>query len=783
MMDESTLSLLVLSVSIALQVAAAIMAVRLIRVTGVQIAWILIACAILLMAVRRSITFFHIATGDFVHLPPFNVELVALFISFLMALGIALIRPLFSSIQQSKILTEAREKNLMSMAQNASDGLWVTVDGLCVFANSSATEIFGFEADDFMGRKTCDLMPFFVGHFSEKEGGFEKKSPFLDVHEILVCRKDGTRLPLEVLEAEVQWMGKYALMLTLRDISERKSSEAQMKKLSGAIEQTGDSVFITDPSGRIEYLNPAFETITGFKRSEAMGKTPNLLRSGRHDRAFYKKMWTMLKRGKIYRGVLINRKKTGEIFYEEKTISPLKDEYGHTTHYISTGKDVTARTLSQERLEFLAYHDLLTHLPNRTLFLERLEHAIKRSRNAGDRLAVLFLDLDRFKNINDTLGHELGDQLLRVIAQHLVKCVRVGDTVARFGGDEFAILLEYNSSQADVSSIAKKLLDTLLTPIFIQDHELIVTGSLGISVFPKDGDNPNTLIKNADAAMYLAKDQGRNIYKFYSEEMGKRVFSRLTLEMQLRRALARQEFMLYYQPQIDLQKGGVSGHEALLRWDCGASELILPSVFIPILEETGMIVSVGEWVLKTACAQNMRWWDAGVTHTPISINLSARQFHDQDLVHKIEQILHETGLPPESLELEITESSLIEDVQKAIGIVEILSQMGVKIAIDDFGTGHSALSYLKQFKIDTLKIDKSFVSDIATDPADASIVTDIIGMAHHLDLSVIAEGVETQEQAQVLRDCHCEAVQGFLYAHPLSSAQVPVFLKKVASLI
>ncbi|NOY83938.1 MAG: EAL domain-containing protein [Nitrospirae bacterium] len=783
MMDETTLSLFVLSVSVALQVAAAIMAVRLIRVTGVQIAWILIACAILLMAVRRSITFFHIATGDFVHLPPLNIELVALFISFLMALGIALIRPLFSSIQQSKTLTEAREKNLMSMAQNASDGIWVAVDGLCVFANSSAIEIFGFEADDFMGRKTCDLMPFFVAHLSKKEEGSKKKRQLLDIHEILVCRKDGTQLPLEVLEAEVQWLGQSALMLTLRDVSERKSSQAQMKKLSGAVEQTGDSVFITNPSGRIEYLNPAFEAITGFKRSEAMGKTPNLLRSGRHDQAFYKKMWTMLKRGETFRGVLINRKKTGEIFYEEKTISPLKDEYGHTTHYISTGKDVTARTLSQERLEFLAYHDLLTHLPNRTLFLERLEQAIKRSRNAGDRLAVLFLDLDRFKNINDTLGHELGDQLLKVIAQHLVKCVRVGDTVARFGGDEFVILLEYSSSQADVSSIAKKLLDTLLNPIFIQDHELIVTGSLGISVFPKDGDNPNTLIKNADAAMYLAKDRGRNIYKFYSEEMGKRVFSRLTLETQLRRALARQEFILYYQPQIDLQEGGVSGHEALLRWDCGASELIPPSVFIPILEETGMIVSVGEWVLKTACAQNMLWWDAGVAHTPISINLSARQFHDQDLVHKIEQILDETGLPPESLELEITESSLIEDVQKAIGIVETLSQMGVKIAIDDFGTGHSALSYLKQFKIDTLKIDKSFVSDIATDPADASIVTDIIGLAHHLDLSVIAEGVETQEQAQVLRDCHCETVQGFLYAHPLSSAQVPVFLKKVSSLI
>lgn len=771
------LSILVLGTSIIFQIAAAILAIRLIKVTRAQTAWMTIAFAVILMAIRRSITLYHLIAGNITRPPDLQAELVALLISVLMVIGIAMIRPLFLSIQKSKQSVKEREQNLMALADNASNGILVSVNGKSVFSNRRASEILGIPVEDLTKLAITDVIPTIKNSGHTQVNQSTDAGPISNTYETVVNRKDGNTLTVELVTTRTKWHGKEANMVSIRDITERKQSEAQMKKLSGALEQTADSVIITDQKGIIEYINPAFEKITGFSKSDAIGMTPSIVKSGKHDRQFYNVLWETIEKGEVYEDILINCKKTGELYYEEKTITPLKNKDGKITHYISTGKDVTERMQTQERLHYLAYHDVLTGLANRALFTERLEHAITRSRDAEDHLAILFLDIDRFKNINDTLGHNLGDDLLKILATKLTGCLREGDTIARFGGDEFAILLEDISSEDDTSPIAKKVLEALSEPITINEHELFETVSIGISLYPADGNDATVLLKNADTAMYRAKDMGRNNYQFYSADMSSRTLERLKLETSLRRALEREEFILHYQPQLDLQTGRVIGNESLIRWNHPELGLIQPNDFIPLLEETGMIVAVGEWVIKTACAQNKAWQMANLPAISVSINLSGRQFQDERLIEKIDAILTETGLDPRHLEIEITESVLMGNTQAAMETISTLSEMGIKFAIDDFGTGYSSLSYLKRFEIDTLKIDRSFIRDITTDPDDASIVAAIIVMAHSLNLSLVAEGVETKEQASFLRNLSCETVQGFLYHRPMSADQLEELLR------
>jgi len=771
------LSILVLGTSILFQIAAAILAIRLIKVTRAQVAWMTIAFAVILMAIRRSITLYHLISGNITRPPNLQAELVALLISVLMVIGIAMIRPLFLSIQKSKQSIKEREQNLMALAENASDGILVSVNGESVFANRRAAEILGTPVENLTNLAITDAIPTIKNNGHGRVNQSTDMTSISNSYETILNRKDGSPLTVELITTRTKWHGEAADMISIRDITERKQSEAQMKKLSGALEQTADYIVITNAGGTIEYVNPAFEAGTGFSKHKTIGSNPRMLKSGLQDTAFYKKMWETLRSGEIYQDVFINRKKTGELYHEEKTITPLKNKDGKITHYISTGKDVTERIQTQERLHYLAYHDVLTGLANRALFTERLEHAITRSRNAKDHLAILFLDIDRFKNINDTLGHNLGDDLLKILANKLTGCLREGDTVARLGGDEFAVLLEDISSEDDVSPIAKKILETLSEPITINEHELFETASIGISLFPEDGNNVDALLKNADTAMYRAKGQGRNNHQFYSADMSSRALERLKLETSLRHALEREEFILHYQPQLDLQTGRVIGNESLIRWNHPERGLIQPNDFIPLLEETGMIVPVGEWVIKTACAQNKAWQLANLPAIPVSINLSGWQFQDDSLIEKIDAALTETGLDPRYLDLEITESVLMENTQETMRIINTLSEMGIRFSVDDFGTGYSSLSYLKQFKIDTLKIDRSFIRDITTDPDDASIVTAIIVMAHSLNLSLVAEGVETKEQASFLRNLSCETVQGFLYHRPMPADQFEELLQ------
>ncbi len=553
------------------------------------------------------------------------------------------------------------------------------------------------------------------------------------------------------------------------DITTTTQIESQMRIISTALEQTTDVIMVTDVVGTIEYVNPSFEAITGYSQTEALGQNPRMLKSGKQDHDFYENMWSTLLKGENFSDVFTNTRKDGSIYYEEKTITPVRTESKEITHFISTGKDISERMRTQERLHYMAHHDALTKLPNRTLFLDRLHQAMARAHWHNRLIAVIFMDLDQFKEVNDNFGHEVGDELLIQLTQRLSRSVRSGDTIARFGGDEFAILLDDIASEQDVSLLAKKILDTLAPPFSVQGHESLVTASLGVSIFPSDGNDSETLLRNADVAMYRAKHLGRNNYQFYSNEMSARAFERLSLENSLRHALKRQEFFLLYQPQIDSRSGRITSVEALLRWQHPDLGIVPPNDFVPLLEETGLIVSVGDWALKTACNQAVQWHQSGFESLRMCVNLSSRQFNNPDFIQSFQRIISETGINPELLELELTESMLMRNASKTISALNTLSHHGIQIAIDDFGTGYSSLNYLRRFPISTLKIDRSFVRDVIEDADDAAIASAIIVMAQSLNLNVVAEGVENQKQLNFLTERECFAIQGNYYSKAVTA--------------
>lgn len=568
--------------------------------------------------------------------------------------------------------------------------------------------------------------------------------------------------------------GDQALKISgvLQDVTQRQLADEKVRMLSGAIEQIADAVMITDSDGNIEYVNKAFEDMTYYSSDEVIGLNPRILKCYKQSKSFYQRMWHTILNGDVFSDVVINSRKDGKQYYEEKTITPQKDIEGNITHFISTGKDVSERMEAQDRLHYLAHHDALTGLPNRELFQDRVDQVITRRQWHDRKIAILFLDLDRFKVINDTLGHDIGDRVLQEMSNRLSNLIREGDTVARMGGDEFAIILSDLASYNDVAPIANSIIDGTTEPFTLDGHELFVTTSIGISLFPRDSEDTQGLIKKADVAMYQAKATGKNNFQFYRKAHDSRASERLTLESNLRRALEKDEFFLEFQPQFGIAENNVTGIEALMRWKDSSSEIISPAHFIPLLEETGMILPVSQWVMLTACRQAKAWQENGFDAARVSINLSIRQFQKPGLVKEVEDILSSTGLAAGHLEFEVTENLLIENVKETSSILHELHELGVHLAIDDFGTGYSSMNYLKSLPFDKLKIDKSFIQDITLSKDAAAITTAIISLAHALEMDVIAEGVETEQQLEFLRNQNCDMVQGFLFSKPVAPEKV-----------
>ncbi|HEY8036574.1 MAG TPA: EAL domain-containing protein [Methylobacter sp.] len=679
---------------------------------------------------------------------------------------------------------------------------------------------------------------------------------------------------------------------------ERRQAEQGLRKLSLVVEQAADGVLITDPNGFIEYVNPAFERMTGYGRAEIIGNKPSLLKSGRHDQAFYQTIWQTVTKGEIFRGTLINRRKDGELFYEEKVITPLKDEQGHVTHLVSTGRDITERVKADEaraqlvaileattdlvaildldgclnylnnagyrllgldpkidvskfcltelfperikqqlqsealpiayrtgswsgetalrrmdevevpvsqvllvhrdaagEVEYLstiardiserkrfeaelrhqATHDTLTGLPNRVLLMDRLNAEVERARHANHSVAVLFLDMDNFKRINDSMGHAVGDSLLQQIAGRLQAALRPNDTVARHGGDEFAIIAGDLARSENVLAVLRKVYAAFERPMLLGAQEAYITFCTGIALYPHDGASVEDLLRNAGTAMYRANLAGHNQYRFYAPDMNARSHELLTLETDLRLAFKRNEFIVYYQPKAELSTGRIIAMEGLIRWQHPQRGLVSPSGFVSMLEESGLIIPVGEWMLSQACAE---FKEMGLQGMRISVNVSGSQFNDPELLRKVSRIMQQENMPPNALELEVTENIVMQDPAAAADTLKKLRTLGVRIAIDDFGTGYSSLSYLKRFPLDALKIDQSFVRDLTRDANDAAIVEASITLGKKLGLEVVAEGVETKEQFEFLRAHGCDLAQGYYVSRPLRKDELIELLRE-----
>lgn len=560
------------------------------------------------------------------------------------------------------------------------------------------------------------------------------------------------------------------------DITDRRRSEERQQLADMVFAHSPTGIIIADERQHILSVNPAFTAITGLEAPEVVGLQVDSLPYTASDADLDNLRESLIHRG-LWSGELESQRKNGEPFTAGIRVSRVNDpQSGRATHFIWLFSDVTERKRAEERVRHMAQHDPLTGLPNRLALLVRLNQVLPEARRHDFRVAVMFIDLDRFKIINDTLGHQTGDELLREVACRLAATVRETDMVARLGGDEFVVLLPDIATATDAAVVAGKIIATLAAPIHVDKHELHTTPSIGISIFPTDGHDGETVLKNADTAMYHAKAAGRNNYQFYATEMNAATTERLNLENKLRQAIPRNELALVYQPQFERNGKRPTGVEALLRWHHPTEGLISPARFIPIAEETGLIVKLGEWVLMHACREMKHWLDAGLPALRLAINVSARQLKRRDFCETVAGALAESGLPPELLELEITESAVMEDPEEAIGILQVLGRMGVTLAIDDFGTGYSSLAYLKLFPIDHLKIDRSFVRDIEHDLNDRAIAFGTIALAHSLGLRVIAEGVETEDQLELLRTNGCDEVQGFLFSQPLNSAAAFSFL-------
>ncbi|MBE2260072.1 MAG: PAS domain S-box protein [Candidatus Accumulibacter sp.] len=642
-------------------------------------------------------------------------------------------------------------------------------EGRYLGCNQAFLELIGKSRDAVVGATVYDVSPRELAdrYMAADEELFRRGGS--QVYETRVLRADGEYRDVVFHKAiyGVPGEGGSGLVGIMLDITERRKLEARLQQAATVFDSSAEGITITSPNGSIIAVNRAFTEITGYREEEVVGRNPRILQSGFQDRDFYREMWrTLCERGR-WRGEIWNRRKDGQVFLESLTISAVKGDDGQLTHYVGVFTDITELRKAHDQLDHQAHHDSLTGLPNRLLLGDRLHKALQRANRDGKGLAVLFIDLDRFKNINDTLGHQVGDRVLCEVAKRLGRLMREADTVGRLGGDEFLILIEDIVDPSAVSHIADKILNVLQDSPVTVEQEFFVGASIGISLFPEDGDDGETLMRNADVAMYRAKERGRNAYEFFTQDLTRSSLARLQMETDLRRAIERGELRVFLQAQFSLATGAVLGAEALVRWQHSEHGLVLPGEFIKLAEESGLIVPIGEWVQHTAACQWAAWIAAGLEPGVLSINVSGVEFARGRIQETARKTLATSMLPARFLELEITESAIMSHAESSVKVLDSLRAMGLSLVIDDFGTGYSSLAYLKRLPLNKLKLDQSFVRGLPEDAEDRAISQAVIALAHSLQLTVIAEGVETEAQRQFLNDAGCDEMQGYLRGKPM----------------
>ncbi|MBI5919319.1 MAG: EAL domain-containing protein [Nitrosomonadales bacterium] len=683
-------------------------------------------------------------------------------------------------VEQRTRELSASHQQMYSLLNSLEEGAYgVDVEGDITFVNKSFLRILGFDdASEVTGRHAHNLI-----HHSHRDGtpypakeckvyrAYLANEASHEVDEVF-WRRDGRAVPVEYWSQPIEIDGvMQGAIVTFFDISERLKAESDLRIAASAFE-TQEGILITDAANRILKINRAFSQITGYTESEILGKNPRLLSSGRQSADFYAAMWESLKHTGIWEGEIWNRRKNGEDYPQELTITSVKDRNGSITNYVASFTDITLRKQAEDEIKSLAFYDPLTQLPNRRLLIDRMQQAIAAASRHGSIGALLLIDLDNFKSLNDTLGHDQGDLLLQQVARRLESCMREGDTVARLGGDEFVVLLEDLGNKAGeaaslTETVAEKIADTLTQPYVLDSQTIHSTPSIGITIFDGHDRSIDDFIKQADIAMYQAKKAGRNTARFFDPQMQHAIEARAALESELHQALESGQFQLHYQVQVD-SIGLPVGAEALIRWIHPEHGLVPPAAFIPVAEETGLILPLGQWVIEQACAQLKHWQrNIATSSLVLSVNVSAKQFHQADFASQVQSAVQRHAIAPGLLKLELTESMLVERIESTIITMSALKSIGIQFSLDDFGTGYSSLQYLKRLPLDQIKIDQSFVRDLASDGSDKAIVRTIIAMSHSLNLDVIAEGVETAEQRLLLLKKGCRHFQGYLFGKPL----------------
>ncbi len=688
------------------------------------------------------------------------------------------------------------ERHFRQIVETSQEGIWqVDTEGRTTYVNDRLAALLGYDVDELQGRPFFDYVAGEGGArvarcWQRCIGGSRGKNAEQitrlfslalrnclrsgrrahEVDDVQLVRKNGAPLWTTVsigpiFDDDGALSGVLAM---LTDITDRRRAIERLYLAAQVFNSAAEAIMILDAERRVIDVNSTFTAMTGYLPRDVLGLQAGQPKARTLRNLASASLWKALETQEHWRGEVIGRRKSGQSFPQLLNVNVVRNRRGELVNYIVVFNDITDLKASQERLEYIATHDRLTGLPNRNLFHDRLQHGLDTAARHGERLAVLFVDLDNFKSINDTLGHEVGDELLIQVADRLRASTRKEDTIGRLGGDEFTVLTENIEAFEEVPGVtAERILEVLAAPFDLKGHEVLVSASVGIALHPKDGRDVATLLKNADAAMYRAKESGKNNFHFFTEEMNVHATERLALENALRRALRRQEFFLVYQPLLALDSARIVGVEALLRWQHPERGVLLPEEFMPVAENTGLIVPIGDWVLQTACRQLREWLHDGAADVRLAVNMSARQFRQKDLPGVLRRIIEENRVPPSSVEIELTESTLMEDAETAAEVLGELKDKGVRLAIDNFGTGRSSLRYLQQFPIDHLKIDGHFTRDLVTNPNDQAIANAIITMGHSLQIAVVGEGVETRQQLDFLKTRGCDIVQGYYVDKPL----------------